>query len=158
MQAGLKSDDVFRAELARTMASLNQWAKSHEECAATSIRSALGYWKMAVSPLTPGACPFELQLRSDQRYDLAIAGEFYEDRQIGNFGMFPALTAAIAAGHVSRILTTSALTGALQSLETSLTLADGAAWSASRSLAPEHQRCPLEFEVKEVRRFLPYRR
>ena len=158
MQSGLRSDDVFRGELAKAAAGLTAWAKAHEDCAASDIRNAPGYWKMAVAPRVTGACPFEVLLRSDQRYDLAIGGEFYEDLEIGSFALFQNVVEAIAHGNVTRILTTSALTGALQSLETRVALPDGTIWSGARSHVENSRRCPPESELNEVRRFLPYRR
>jgi hypothetical protein len=36
---------------------------------------------LALNPRTPGACPLELMVRADQRYDIQIGTEFYEDSQ-----------------------------------------------------------------------------
>ena len=158
MQSALLPDDVFRSKLEVLAASLSQWAVVHEDCATIKILNVAGYWKMTSQPHTAGACPFELQFRADQCYDVAIGGELYEDLKIGNFALYLNLVEAVAHGNVTRILTTSALTGALQSLETRVALPDGTIWSGARSHVENSRRCPPDSELNEVRRFLPYRR
>ncbi len=154
----LKPDDVFRAELALTTDHLKMWANSLHACATVELRNAPGFWSLEVAPLAQGACPFELMLRADQRYDLAIAGEYYEDRPITDISIFAGLAKSIASGHVSRVSIRSALTGALQSLETRISLSDGTYWFGARSVMPAAHACPPEFEIKEFKRYLPFRR
>ena len=158
MQSGLLPDDVFRSRLEAVAASLSQWAVMHEDCAAIKILNVPGYWKMIAQPYTTGACPFELQLRADQRYDVAIGGELYEDLNIGSFVIFLGLADAISNGRVMRVHVASSLTGALQSVETQVSLQDGTVWAGAQTVVPDDQRCPLESEIREVRRYLPYRR
>lgn len=152
------SDDVYRKELGDTITVLEDWALAHGDCSAITTAMTPAYWKLSAIPNTPGACPFELLLRSDQKFDLQIADEVYEDKPVDVFAFFPMLVRAIGAGNVDRISIRSALTDTLEAIETRITLEDGWAWIGERRVAPRLARkldCATE---QSCHQFLPYRR
>lgn len=154
----MQFDDVFRGHFAKATADLGAWAKSVEPFAHSEIVATQAYWKLKVTPVTPGACPFELILRADKHYDVLIAGEVYEDRPLEDFGLFGEMAAAIAAANVERLLISSTLTGAPQAIATRISLANGANWSGTRALVRGKAAAPAEDCVIGIHSFLPYRR
>ncbi|MEQ1672205.1 MAG: hypothetical protein ABL893_15225 [Hyphomicrobium sp.] len=152
------SDDVYRNKLATVIDVLEAWARDTRDAAAieTSVTSA--YWKMQVKPGTPGACPFELLLRADQRFNVRIGDEVYENKPVDQFEFFPMLVRAIERGNVERVAISSALTGALDAIETRVTLEDGWAWIGERRVGPRGLNRHDGAQVQRVKRFLPYRR
>lgn len=152
------SDDVYRKELGEIITELEDWARAYGDCADISIAMTPAYWKLSAIPKISGACPFELLLRSDQKFDLQIAGEVYEDKPVDMFAFFPMLVRAIGAGDVDRIAICSALTGAVEAIETRVTLEDGWAWIGERRVAPRTARKLDGATEQRCHRFLPYRR
>jgi len=151
-------DDVFRSRLQATITALQYWAPSIADTARLEEAETSDYWKIAVAPSVASACPFELILHSDQRYDLAVADETYEGRPIDSFDLFVPFVEAIAEGSVVQRHWVSRLTGLERSVETLVTMANGGIWQDSRGTV---QRMPtLEDDGTELRerRFLPYRR
>lgn len=151
-------DDVFRSRLQATITALRYWAPSIADTARLEQAETSDYWKIAVAPAVASACPFELILHADQRYDLAIADESYEGRPIESFELFLPFVEAIAEGSVVQRRWVSRLTGLERSVETLVTMANGGIWRDSRG---EYHRMPtLEDDGTELRerRFLPYRR
>jgi hypothetical protein len=154
----MHSDDVYRNQLGETILSLEGWARDNRDVAAIEIAVTPTYWKLSARPETLGACPFEFLLRADQKFNLAIGGEVYEDKPVDKFDFFGMLARAIAAGRVERIEVLNALTGACEALETRVTLEDGWAWIGERRIA---SRAPHRLEAAQelrTRRYLPYRR
>jgi hypothetical protein len=152
------SDDVYRNELASIITELEGWASTHGDCADIAVAMTPAYWKLSAVPKMAGACPFELLLRADQKFDLQIAGEVYEDKPVDRFAFFPMLVRAIDAGAVDRISICSALTGALEAIETRVTLEDGWAWIGERRITPRTTRKADGATEQRCHRFLPYRR
>jgi hypothetical protein len=152
-------DDVFRSRLQTTITALRYWAPSVADAARLEETETSDYWKIIVTPTVASACPFELILHADQRYDIAIADQTYESRPIESFDWFVPLASAIADGRVVRRQWISRLTGLERSVETLVTLPNGGIWREGRGEAPP--RTPtIEDDVTELRerRFLPYRR
>lgn len=151
-------DDVYRSHLSDTIAALETWAQGMADCASIETQMQPSFWKMAVTPLAPGPCPLELMLRADQQFNAQIGGEIYEDKPVDAFSFFPMLVRAVAAGRVERISVKNALTGALEAIETRVTLEDGWAWIGERRLIARSQRKGDAAQVQNTHRFLPYRR
>lgn len=152
------SDDVYRNRLSDVIATLEAWARDQRDVARIETLASGAYWKMAVEPTAAGTCPFELMLRADQRFNVKVAEEVYEDKPVDKFEFFPMLARAIAGGNVERVDVTSALTAAVESIETRVTLEDGWAWIGERRIG---QRTPRRIETAQeqrVHRYLPYRR
>jgi len=151
-------DDVFRSRLQTTITVLRYWAPSIADAARVEEAESGNFWKIAVVPHFSKACPFELILHFDQRYDIAIAEETYESLPIETFDLFLPFVEAIAEGSVVQRHWISRLTGLERSVETLVTLASGGIWREARGVA---QGMPsLEDDGTELRerRFLPYRR
>lgn len=158
MSSALFPDDVYRSRLSDTIATLEAWAASERDVAEVNIAATAAYWRLTVVPNIPGACPFELMLRADQRFNTIIGPEIYEDKLIDTFEFFPMMVRAIARGDVERVEILNALTGVVDAVEIRLTLEDGWAWIGERRLG---QRTPRRLDGLEERRvypYLPYRR
>lgn len=149
------ADDVFRKELAATTQKLAAWAAGLRETGQFDIREGHGFWSLAARPQTPGACAVTLVLRADQKFDLSLDGSSFEDQNIEDLSVFPALIEAVGVGHVERTASCSALTGLPLAVETRVLFHDGRVWSRRREINP-----PLKGDeaVEDTARYLPYRR
>lgn len=152
------SDDVFRNALRTAAETLKAWAGEFKDCADIEIREATGFWRISARPKAHAAAPFTLVLRSDQKFDLGIAGERYEDREIEDFELFPAIARAVSAGNVEMRMIRSALTNAAITREMRLYFDDGSVWQSERRLAGAPPSGPEAMEEVRTKRFLPYRR
>ncbi|HPG89175.1 MAG TPA: hypothetical protein PLD46_05945 [Hyphomicrobium sp.] len=151
-------DDVYRKQLSDVISELQIWAGALSDCAACDIDLTPAFWKLTVAPTAHGACPFELMLRADQRFNVQIGGEVYEDKPVDAFAFFPMLARAIAAGRVERNTISSALTGAVEAIETRVILEDGWAWIGERRMTARSGRRSDAAQELRTHRFLPYRR
>jgi hypothetical protein len=97
-----------------------------------------------------------LVLRADQKFDLSLAGDVLEDRNIEDFELFPQLLEAIAQGSVQKTYYSCALTGASLGHDVRVVLADGRSWGEPR-LRPGVQ-IDKGAVLQDCIRFLPYRR
>ncbi|MEQ1715698.1 MAG: hypothetical protein ABL907_06905 [Hyphomicrobium sp.] len=152
------SDDVFRKELGAAVMALNAWGDAFKDVAAIDVRDAAGYWRMSARPQTAAAAPLTLVLRADQKFDLAIAGEKFEDREIEDFELFVAIARAVSTGNVERLTTRCAVTGRLKASEMVLIFDDGSVWRSERSLGARTVPGVAGGEEVRTQRFLPYRR
>jgi hypothetical protein len=146
-------DDVYRARLEQTLVDIEAWAAKTRDCAAIDITASQKYWRMVVLPYFPLACPFELMIKSHQKFSLKMADETYEDRPVEHFDLFPALARAIEAGHVERIEKFTAATETPVGIATRVELAPGWDWIGERRISPL-----VESEEWRTHRFLAYRR
>lgn len=152
------SDDVYRARLQATIAALRYWTPEIKDVARVEEADGLEFWKLKITPHVLGACPVELMLRTDQKHDLIIAGEVYEDRSNTALDRFVPLMEAIAAGKVVQRLHRSAATGTPLYLTTVIEMEGGKRWTDDRDLAGEeiiNSSAPM---ILDERHFLPYRR
>lgn len=156
--SALFPDDVYRSRLGETIAALEAWAARQRDVANIDIAATATYWKLTVVPSARGACPFELLLRADQRFNTIIGDEIYEDKLIDQFEFFPMMVHAIATGNVERIEVLNALTGTVEAVETRLTLEDGWAWIGERRTSHRPMRRHEMSEERRVSPYLPYRR
>ncbi len=151
-------DDVFRNELAAVTRTLSDWAYRLKDVAHFDIKEGTGYWRISARPTTPGTCPMTLVLRNDQKFDLALARERFEERQIDDSALFGAIADAVSAGRIELVRTLSAMTGGLKAIETRINFKDGAAWSQTRKAGPLKDLPPDGEDVQSVEPFLPYAR
>ncbi len=151
------AEDVYRSSLQATIATLRKWVPAIAASARIEQTEGHDVWKLSVAPTVPAACPFELMLRTDQKFDLSIAGEIFEDQPVSSLDLFLPLIDAIAAGRVIQRETVSTATAAPLSLETRVTLANGAVWSKIRELPGGHAIHTGDTLVQD-RHFIPYRR
>jgi hypothetical protein len=151
-------DDVFRSRMQTTITALKYWAPSIADAAQVEETETGNFWKIAVTPGLSNACPFELIVHFDQRYDLAIGSETYESLPIESFDMFLPFVESVADGNVVQRRRLSRLTGLERSVETLVTLPNGSTWREVRG--DGHAVPSLDDDGTELRehRFLPYRR
>ena len=151
-------DDVFRSRLQSTITALRYWAPSIADAAHIEEAETGNYWRIKVAPALQQACPFELILHFDQRYDLAVADESYESLPIESFDIFVPFVEAIADGSIVQRRWISRLTGLERSVETLVTLPGGGIWRETRG--EPHLMPSLDDDGTELRErcFLPYRR
>jgi len=151
-------DDVFRSRLQSTITALRYWAPSIADAAHVEEAETGSYWKMIVAPALAQACAFELILHFDQRYDLAIGDESYENLPLESFDVFLPFVEAVADGSVVQRRWISRLTGLERSVETLVTMGGGGIWREARG--EPHLMPTLEDDGTELRerRFLAYRR
>lgn len=154
----MSPDDAFLARLQATIASLRYWVPTIADTAHVEELDTPESWKLGATPRVPAACPFELLLRGDQRYDILIAGEAFEDLPITSLDMFVPLVEAIAAGKVIQRIASSAVTGADHWIETVVALGGGDAWRQRRELAALPPGADPRGLLVTERHFLPYRR
>jgi hypothetical protein len=149
------ADDVFGPKLFETIAALDAWAKEITPVAQVERSETESNWRIRVAPTVPNACPCELVLRRDQRFDLAIGGETYEDLPIRDLAQYLPLLQAVAAGNVVTRRWISSATELEYKVETIVRLPDGTSWRAERAnpLAPETDESNLECRD---RHYLPY--
>jgi hypothetical protein len=154
----MSPDDAFLARLQATIASLRYWVPTIADTARVEELDTPDSWKLASTPNASAACPFELLLRGDQRYDILIAGEAFEDLPIDSLDMFVPLVEAIADGRVVQRAASSAATGTEYWIETAISFRSGEQWCQRRITAPLAPGAEEADLIVTERHFLPYRR
>ncbi len=157
-RTGMKPDDVFRSQLLTTITALRYWAPSIADAARVEEQETADYFKIALTPFIAASCPFELILHNDQKYDLAIAGETYEDRPMPSLDLFLPFVKAIADGNVVHRRWISRLTSLERSTETLVKLDNGYLWRETSGPVDEAPSLDDDGTELRERRFLPYRR
>lgn len=148
------SDDVYRSRLQATIAALKYWVPEIKDVASVMEETSHEYWKIIVAPHVDGACAFELLLRTDQKHDLFISGELYEDLPTESLDQFVPLVEAIAAGRIIQRREFARATGMPLSVETIIDVAAREPWRQKRMLAS----IPTAAIETRDHHFLPYRR
>lgn len=143
-------DDVYRHGLQGTIEGLRYWVPSISDVARVSENGGEDFWHLTVVPRVAGACPFELLLRHDQRYDMILSGQTYENLLVSDLETFLPLTEAIIEGHVVQRRWSSTRTGALVAIETLIFAPGASAWQAGVR--------PASGCESRDHHFLPYRR
>jgi len=93
---------------------LRQWAAGFADVAAVDIGETAGHWRLNLVPHEAAACPVEIVLYSNQRYDCAIGGEIYEDQPATDLAhMLPLLEAITQGRLVTRVWRSRATAAAL---------------------------------------------
>jgi hypothetical protein len=124
--------DSYRQKLHTTIAALRYWAPQLRPGAEIEDEESPSHWRLAARPHIAAACPFELVLHSEPRYDLMIAAEAYEDLAVESLDLFLPLLASISDGRVVQRTSVSRNTGQWRSIDTFVHLADGTTWQARR--------------------------
>ena len=154
----MSSDDAFRYRLWAAVESLRYWAPTITDVARVESSETAATWTMAIRPLVEHACPLDLTLKATQLFDLTIAGEVYDNRSIASLDHILPLIERITGGHVIQRRWVSAATGAVRTVETLVTLADGTVWQDGRTAGPVASVIAKEETERHDRHFLPYRR
>lgn len=94
------SDDQFNLERDRAIRQLTQMSDGMRDVAHVVIEQSDNIWRLGLEPHAPGACAFDLAIRADQRFDILIADQLYEDLPIETFELFVGLAHAITDGRV----------------------------------------------------------
>lgn len=151
------SDDTYRAKLQQTMASLKAWTGFVADVARVEEATVGSAWRIAIFPKAANACPVEIVLRQDQRFDISIGEETYEDQVIQSLDMFLPLLEAVADGRVVTRRTASAATGLLHSVATIVDLSDGSQYARVRA-NPATAGLSTDGTEAIDTHYLPYRR
>ena len=69
------ADDVYKSRLRSNIVALETWLAGLRDMAAIDVEGDDASWRAAVSPGLREACPFELVLRTDQKFDLSVGRE-----------------------------------------------------------------------------------
>ena len=147
------SDDTFRAYLERSAAALTAWRGFVTDVATCDVSVEGRNVRLELRPNTRHACPVELVLYAKQRYDIAIAGEIYEDVGLTGREEFVPLLTAITEGRVVTRTELSALTERPVAVETIVTVGGGQVWRRGRPIAPAEAET-----IYRDHHYLPYRR
>src|SRR5690606_20366664 len=99
-RSGMPSDDTFRKQLQHVIAALETWAKEMEPWADIELGPVDGTWRISAFPYAPTACPFEIILRPDRKFDMMVGGEIYEDQPLDALTDIPQMVRSIANGRV----------------------------------------------------------
>ena len=153
----MRAHDVFRAELTEAISRLRAFVDTLSDCAGVDQAETSDYWRLALRPRSPLACPVELILYRQQLWDAQIGDEEYVDRRIERTDLFPPLVEAIVAGRVVTRTWRTPGTGLLHSVETIVTLPDRT-FTDERRNAPVADVVPRAACVAADRHWLPYRR
>lgn len=159
----MQSDDVYRARRNLTIAELSAWTGFVADVAHVEYGPVDGAWRIQITPHVRSGCPVELLLRDDQKFDIRLASETYEDREIENLDMFLPLLKAVVDGLVITRTLQSALTGTVRGKETFVRFAGGSVFQASAEHSSDGARPPplpgstAEVEVRDTH-YVPYRR
>jgi hypothetical protein len=151
------SDDVFKTQLRATVTGLEVWLVTLRSFVAIDVTGDEATWRVSVVPQVPEACPFELVLRMDQHFDMAIGAEIYEDQPIETLAAFQPLLSAIADGRVVTRLLSTAATATVVRVETIVSPADGSVWTRARSVASVRAFASGDL-VRHDRHYAPYAR
>jgi hypothetical protein len=150
------ADDTFRPKLHAAIEALRSWSRSLADCASIEESEAADHWRLALTPHAAAACPVELILHADQRFDIAIGPETYEDQPVEDVTAFNALLGAITDGRVVNRAWSTPATGAHRETETLVDLGD-TTWQRSRIEPRIAGVAPRDACVARTRHFAPYR-
>lgn len=148
------SDDVYRYSLRATIEGLRYWVPSIADLARVAQEETDGFWRLDVSPHVSGACPFELVLRDDKRFDATFAGQSYADVPVTELSLFLPLAEAIVDGRVVQRRWISSQTGARLGIETLIAMPGGTVWRHGTM----HDAFHANVWESRDHHFLPYRR
>lgn len=151
-------DDVFRAQLRDVLAHLRTWTASMDDVARIESAQTDSYWRLESEPVAQYACPFELIVHADQRFDLLVGPESYESCPIGTVKLLSQLVEAIGDGRVITRLHVSRNTGAVRSVETVIAVQGGGTWRNERLNQPLASAIHAQDCQAHDRLYVPYRR
>ncbi len=146
------SDDVYRTRFRAVVGEIEAWLETLHLVARVEVGRDEASWRAAVEPHMREACPFELMLRVDQRFDLTVGSETYEDQVIASLDLFAPLLHSIVVGRVVTRQHTTIATGTLTKIETIIAPIDCQPWVGVRQLISK----PLQTVVHRDRHYVPY--
>lgn len=149
-------EDTYRKRQNGFKAELEAWAKAMADCAEIAHGPVGDGWQISTEPHAATACPFQIVMRPDQKFDALVGGVMYEDLSMDHVDL-PAIVRGIAEGRVLIRRWSSAATGLQYGVETIVDLGSGEKWRVQRQLPgvrptedEELMACPVAFA--------PYRR
>lgn len=152
------STDVYRARLQETIAGLRYWAPALRHAASLDEDDAMPrYWRLAARPMQRSACPFDLILHDNSRYDLMVGPETYEDLPVDDLSLFNPLLEAIGNGAVITREWRTLNTGQIRRVETIVLIRGRDAWQQARD-EPVLAQVPLDSCQRSDRHYTPYAR
>lgn len=151
------SDDAFRNELAGVIDALRAWKSRNADWAAIDEEETPAFWRLAVQPKEARACPLEIVLHRNQRYDAQIGEESYEGLPVERLDLFEPLVDAVAEGRVVTRTWATPATGAVHSVETIVHLGRGTL-TGQRLVDPVASLVERDACVARDRHWVPYRR
>jgi len=151
------SDDSFRRRLQHVIAALEVWAAEMEPFATIEHGFIDDAWRISAVPRVETACPFEIILRPDQKFDIRVDDEIYEDQPLDALTDIPQIVRSIANGGILIRRWTGQATGLVYNVETVIDLPGT---NEGRFERPNPDAPPLEdVELEaELETFVPYRR
>lgn len=154
---GMLSDDNFRKRLQHVISALEVWAAEMEPWADIELGFIDSAWRISAAPHAETACAFEIILRPDQKFDMRVGGETYEDQPLDALTDVPQLVRAIANGRILIRCWESWTTGLKYNVETIVDLpgADEGRFEKPSPAAPPVEDAEL---MARLRTFAPYRR
>ena len=150
------SDDTFRKRMNGFIAAIDAWATEMAPWATVEFGPTGASWRVRAEPKTATACPLEAVIRPDQKFDLMVGGEQFEDLPLLPTDV-PKLLRAISEGHIMIRRWASAVTDLAYSVEAIVDLGDGDQWRPQRALADDEPNVGEELMAKLIS-FAPYRR
>lgn len=153
----MSSDDTFRKQLQHVISALESWAKEIKPWADVELGPVGNAWRISAVPHVETACPFEIILRPDRKFDMTVAGETYEDLPLDVLTDIPQIVRAIANGRILIRHWVSWVTGLEYSVETVVDLAGSneGRFERRNPEAPPIEDAELEARLES---FPPYRR
>ncbi len=153
----MSSDDTFRRQLKHVIAALETWAKEMAPWAKIELGPIDGAWRISAVPHAPTACPFEIILRPDRKFDIIVGGEIYEDQPFDALTDIPQMVRSISNGRVLIRRWRGQATGILYSTETLIDLpgTNEGHFRRPNPDAPSIEGVEVEAELEA---FDPYRR
>lgn len=149
------ADDAFRNRLHETIRTLRARCEELKSVASIRETETEDYWGVWLCPHAPTACPLELILHRDQRYDVTIGSETYEHLSADELALLPRLLDSVADGTVITRTWATRATGMTHSIQTIVPL-DGSLWQASEETAVA-ARVPRDDCLATDRHYAPYR-
>lgn len=150
-------DDTFRKQLQHVTTALETWAKEMAPWADIELGPVGNAWRISAVPRAQTACPFDIVLRPDRKFDMTVGGETYEDLALDALTDIPQIVRAIANGRILIRRWLSCFTGLVYSVETVVDLpgADEGRFTRRILEAPDANDTELEASLET---FAPYRR
>lgn len=152
----MRADDAFRNELREAIRGLEALAEEAAAVADVDLHQADDHVRLSLAPREPAACPVELIIHADQRFDLAVGGETYEGLAADGLHRLEVLLRAVMAGRiVTRHLSTRA-TDAPVAVETIIDT-DAGPWRQERLILPMARIATPDDCLVRDRHFAPYK-
>lgn len=151
------SDDVYKSRLRETIAALETWLDGLKAVAEVETARDAASWRAAVRPRATTACPFELVLRADQKFDIVVGPETYEDQPIETLEAIQPLLLAITRGELVTSMWKTSATATPVMVATRVMPGRGKRWFRSRTLRDIADTSNLLL-IREDRHYAPYAR